>query len=124
LSTTYALVFPVVSFHLAFQPIFYKHFSSPIRATCPTHLTIIDLIIIIILGREYKLWSSLLSSFLQLQNPLVQIFSSTSLVYVPLNVRDQVSHPCRTTGKIIILCILILMFLDSRREDERFWTEW
>jgi hypothetical protein len=26
-------------------------------------------------------------------------------------------------GKIILLYILIFMFLDSRREDKRFWTE-
>jgi hypothetical protein len=39
-------------------------------------------------------------------------------------VRDQVSHPYRTTGKIIVLYILTFMYSDSRREDKTFWTEW
>jgi hypothetical protein len=30
-----------------------------------------------------------------------------------LDVRDQVSHPYKTTCKIIVLCVLIFMFLDS-----------
>jgi hypothetical protein len=31
-------------------------------------------------------------------------------------VRDQVSHPYRTTRKIRVLIILILKFLDNKRE--------
>jgi hypothetical protein len=41
-----------------------------------------------------------------------------------LNVRDQVSHPYRTTGKIIVSYILILKCLYSRREDGSFGAEW
>jgi hypothetical protein len=34
-----------------------------------------------------------------------------------LSVRDNVPHPYRTTGKIIVLYILTFIFFDSRRED-------
>jgi hypothetical protein len=82
------------------------------RPTCPTIAVFLHLFILIILGEEYKLPGSSLCLFCQL--PV-----TSSL----LNVSAQVSHPYRTTGKIIVLYILIFKFFDSRWEDRRFWTE-
>jgi hypothetical protein len=52
----------------------------------------------------------------------VKIFSSALRSQTPqsLNVTDQVSHSYR----IIVFCIPTSTFLDSRRENESFWTEW
>ena len=47
----------------------------------------------------------------------------TSL-YSSQNVRDQVQHPRKTTGKILDLYILIFVFLDGELEDKRLCTEW
>jgi hypothetical protein len=60
-----------------------------------------------------------LCSFLQppSASSLIQIFSAPVLKHpqsVFLTVREQVSHPYRTTGKIIVLYTVIHMFLDSR----------
>jgi hypothetical protein len=67
------------------------------------------LIILIILGEEYKSWSSLLCNFLHspvtssLFGPNIlfsNLVSNTLSLCSSLNVRDQVSHPYRPTGKV------------------------
>jgi hypothetical protein len=35
-------------------------------------------------------------------------------------VSNQISHPHKTTGKIIVLHILIYIFFDSKLEDQKF----
>jgi len=34
--------------------------------------------------------------------------------------RDKDSHPYKTTGKIMVLFVLIFKFLDRRREGDKF----
>jgi hypothetical protein len=85
-----------------------------------------------ILGEEYRSLSYLLCSFLHSpvtlsllgQNTFLSIlFSDTHSLHPSLNVNDQVSHPYKTMGKIMILYVRIFTFLDSKLEDKRFSTE-
>jgi hypothetical protein len=65
LSTHLRLGPPTGPFLLAFPPISYMHSASlPVWAKWPSHFIRRDLIILIILGEVYKLWSSSLCRFL------------------------------------------------------------
>ena len=111
----------------------YTPHPSPIRATFPAHFMIFYFITRTILGEQYISISSslygflhsLVTSFLLGPNILLSIlFSDTLSLRSSFNVSDQVSHPYKTIGKIIVLCILVFKFLDSKLGDKIFCTKW
>ena len=98
-------------------------YSSPIRATCPAHLILLDFTTRTKLGKEYRSLSSSLCNFLHspatlsLLGPntvLSTLFSDTLSLRSFLSVSDQVSHPYRTTGNIIVLYILMFTFWTTK----------
>jgi hypothetical protein len=106
--------------------------SSPIHATCPAHFIRLDFTPRTILFKVYRSFSSYLCSFhhspvtstLLGPNSLINNFFSNALsLRSSLSVSDQVSHPYKTTGKIIPLYILIFKCFDRILEDKRFFTE-
>jgi len=77
----------------------YASHLSPIRAICPTHLFILDIITRIIFGEEYRVWSSSLCSLLD--SPVRNTNTSQLMGKGPL--RPQKS-------RIIIIIIIIFIY--------------
>jgi hypothetical protein len=117
----------VLSYHLCLS-IPSSFFSSALLSCylpCPSHPW---LIILIIFDEECKLWSSslcisfqphIISSLLGPNILLSTLFSKTFSLCSSLNVRRRSYTPIQNYRKVIVLCILIFIFLDSSWEAKK-----
>jgi hypothetical protein len=83
--------------------------------------------ITLIIGQWYKARSYSLCNFLQ--SPFTSSLwpkylpHHTAFEYVQL-CRDQVLHPHKTTGTILLLFVSIFTFVYFKQDGNRFWREW
>ena len=128
LSSHLRLALSSCSYSQLCPPKFCVHLSSPPYVLCATPISFFLILITqIIFGWKdhkaprYVVFSTLW--YLVLLSP-DRLLSNTLRLCSSLNVRDQASHPYKTSVKIIALYILIFIFLGSKLEDIRSSTEW
>ena len=106
----------MLSSHVLLTKTLHAFLDCSIRATCPAHLSRLDLRFLIMLGEEYNACSSVGLSCNFRHSPAISsllapdifqstLFSNTLNLGSSLKVRDQVSQPCDTTGSIIVLYV-------------------
>ena len=106
---------------------------SPLHASYPAPLVLLDLITQIIFNEDYISWSSSLCSLLHA--PVAQFLLMTRCLpqhpfleqrqptFLPHCARPALT-PTQNNSRIVFLYILIFVFLDSELEDKRIWGEW
>jgi len=103
---------------------------SAIHAKFPVQPILLALINRKIFGEEYRSWSSSLCSLSHspiTSSPwgtndflrILHVFPNKLILRPSLKVGDPASHPYKTTGKIIVLHILVFIFLESKLEDKK-----
>ena len=110
----------------------YALLDCSIGATCPVHLSLLDLGFLITLREEHITCSSALYNFLHF--PVVSsllapnifrsmLFLNTLNLCSSFSVRDQVSQSYNAIGNIIVLYVLTFNFLESRWDNTIFSSE-
>ena len=113
---------------LHWNDVFLSLLSFTCCMTWPSHSSCDTQIMFVRSTNHEALHYALFSSLLLLPFSLTEYFLKHPVLEHPqhtfsLNVRDQVSHPYNTTGKIIVLYILAFFFLGSRQEHKSFCTK-
>jgi hypothetical protein len=102
-----------------------------IHAICPAYPILLDLVTRIVFDEEFRSWSYSLCSFLRYLLTfsfsgtnifLVTLFSNTLSICSSVNVEDHVPYPYQTTGKIVVLFVLLFIVLNNKLEDSR--SQW
>jgi len=97
--------------------------SVPHTCPLPRHL-MLDVLTLMIFGESHKfLQSNFTSSLLGLTTSFSTQFPHTLSLCSSRYIRDHVSHPYKTTCKIMVLLALVFLFLGGRWDDAIVWAE-